>query len=349
MVLDARYVGNYTNRLRNGTAGSSGGQVWLNGTMPLSQYQQAIANPNYFDKQVPNPYYGVAPASSNRGSSPTIAAKNLMTPYANFNLIGQPNDPLGRENYNALEVKLSKRLTGKATGVNFQLSYTWSKTMQANGYINGWPYQDAQLLYQLVPTDRPHVFTVTGEWALPVGKGARWAPHGVVGQLVNNWNVSWIFNWQSGAPLAIQQGYDYQCNHGYRPDGGPTNTNYLYNDYSYKYNGKASAGGCWVPSSTISPYFLNYLPQRIGQVRQPSIPNIDMSVYKGFAITEAISLQVRAEALNMTNSALRQSVQNSPTAGPPVYQGGVWAGFGTVNDQQFNFPRIFQLSMKLSF
>jgi hypothetical protein len=221
--------------------------------------------------------------------------------------------------------------------------------MQRNGYINGWPYQDAQLLYQLVPTDREHVFTLTAEYALPVGHGKRFKARGVLGQVVNDWNINWVTAIQSGFPLGISQGNDYQCGHPYSPDGGPTNSDYLYNNYNYQYNGKISPTGCWITNSTISPYFLNYLPQRIGQVRAPTVPNLDVSVMKNFAIHESIRLQFRADALNITNTALRQAVQTDPTKGPAVYQGGVWNGFGTVNDQQYNFPRIVQLALKVFF
>jgi hypothetical protein len=352
MVLDASYNGNYTDRLRNGTADSNGGSVWLNGTMPLSQYQIGLANPNYFSRQVPNPYYGSVPAGTTMGTA-TVPAYYLMTPlYSQFHIVGQANDPLGKERYNALQVKFNKRLYGEGDrGLSFQVAYTWSKTMQANGYINGWPYQDANLLYQLAPTDREHVFTMTGEWAIPVGQGSKFMAHGVLGQIVNGWNVNWITSIQSGFPLSLSsQSYDYQCNHGYAPDGGSTNSNYIYNNYNYTLpNGSKSAGGCWVPSSTISPYFLNYLPKHIGQVRLPSIPNLDLSLSKNFAIWESVRLQFRADALNLTNSPLRQAVDTTPTDGPARYQGGVWSGFGTVNQNQYNFPRIIQLSLKVLF
>jgi hypothetical protein len=70
---------------------------------------------------------------------------------------------------------------------------------------------------------------------------------------------------------------------------------------------------------------------------------------KDFSIWESVKVQFRADALNITNTALRQAVQTDPTKGPAVYQGGVWNGFGTVNDQQYNFPRIIQLSLKVLF
>jgi hypothetical protein len=166
MVLDARYVGNFTNRLRT--------FVWDNGTLTSAQLQQGIANPNLFNQQVPNPYYNVpgVPPSSTCGSNPTVSRLTLLLPLSQYcGLIGQYNDPLGKQAYNALEVKLSKRYS---QGLSFQMSYTYSKTMQATGYQNGWPYQDPDLKYQIAGSDRTHVFSLTSEWALPIGKGSKY-------------------------------------------------------------------------------------------------------------------------------------------------------------------------------
>jgi len=135
--------------------------------------QQGIANPSLFNQQVPNPYYGVPaiPQSSKYGSNPTISRITLLLPLSQFcDLVGPYNDPLGRQAYNGLEVKLNKRLSG---GLNFQLSYTYSKTMGATGYQNGWPYQDQSLKYEIVGSDRTHILTVNGEYALPFGKGRK--------------------------------------------------------------------------------------------------------------------------------------------------------------------------------
>ncbi len=355
MVLDVSYDGNYTDRLRNGTASSSGGSVWLNGYMPLSQYQLGINNANYFNKQVPNPYYKVVPTGTTMGN-PTVPAYYLMTPtYSQFHIVGQADDPLGKERYNALQVKLNKRLYGAATGLSFQVAYTYSKTMQDNGYINGWPYQDAQLLYQLVPTDRTHVFTMTTEYALPVGQGKKYMAHGILGQIVNGWNINYVFSAQTGFPLGISQSFTYECQHPYAPNGGPTNTDYLYNIYPFTFTNpvtgasQSSSGGCWVPNSSISQYFLGSLPQRIGQVRAPTAPDLDVSVLKNFSIWESVKLQFRADAFNITNTAIRQAVDTNPNDGPLKYVGGLPTGFGTVNQNQYNFPRIIQLSLKVLF
>ncbi len=336
MVLDARYVGNYTDRLRV--------FVWDNGTLSLDQVQQGIANPSLFNQQVPNPYYGV-PAispSSTCGSNPTISRITLLLPLSQFcGLIGQYNDPLGRQSYNALEVKLTKRLSA---GLNFQLSYTYSKTMQANHYQNGWPYQDATLKYEIAGSDRTHILSVNGEYALPFGKGRRFASNagGVLDAFIGGWSANFIVSAQTGVPTGLNTGYYYGCNHSYTPDGGPKLNSYLYNNYS-----SGSPLGCY---TTIPQYGLANLPDQISTVRNPSIVNLDFAVHKDFAFTERYRLQLRGEALNMTNTVLFPGPDNNPGDGPPkVQSNGTYTGFGTVNLYQQNFPRVVQLSLKLFF
>jgi hypothetical protein len=336
IVLDARYAGNYTDRLRV--------FVWDNGTLTYDQLQQGIANPSLFNQQVPNPYYGVPgiPASSNCGSNKTISRITLLLPLSQYcGLIGQYNDPLGKQNYNGLEVKLDKRFS---QGISFQIAYTYSKTLQSTGYQNGWPYQDASLKHQIAGSDRTHVFSATTEWTLPFGKGSKFLSNakGVVGGFVNGWNIDFILSAQTGFPVGLNTGYYYNCNHSYTPDGGPTFNDYIYNNYS-----SGSKLGCW---STIPQYGLSNLPNRISTLRQPSIVNVDFGIHKDFPITESIRLQLRGEALNLTNTVLFPGPDNNPGDGPPTLQSnGTYNGFGTVNLYQQNFPRVVQLSLKVLF
>ena len=337
MVLDARYSGNYTDRLRV--------FVWDNGTLNYSQLQQGIANPTLFNQQVPNPYYGVPeiPASSTCGSNKTVSRLTLLLPLSQYcGLIGQYNDPLGKQNYNGLEVKLNKRFS---QGVAFQVSYTYSKTIQQTGYQNGWPYQDPELKKQIAGSDRTHVFSATGEIAMPFGKGSKFIASnasGVLGQIINGWSLNFIVSAQTGQPVGLNTGYYYNCNHSYTPDGGPTFSNYIYNNYS-----SGSSLGCW---STIPQYGLSNLPNQIATLRQPGIVNADVAVHKDFAFTESLKLQFRAEALNLTNTVLFPGPDNNPGDGAPKLQAnGTYSGFGTVNLYQQNFPRIVQLSLKFFF
>ncbi|MGH9584208.1 MAG: hypothetical protein ACRD4O_14875, partial [Bryobacteraceae bacterium] len=209
---------------------------------------------------------------------------------------------------------------------------------------NGWPYQDPSLKKEIAGSDRTHVFTDTTEWELPVGKGRYALPNasGILGALVNGWATDFTISAETGFPVSLNTGHWYACNHSYGPDGGPTLSHYLYNDYS-----SGNPLGCY---TSIPQYGLMNLPNQISGLRQPSIVNVNLGLHKDFALTEKTRLQFRAEAFNLTNTVLFPGPDNNPGDGPPKLQAnGTYTGFGTVNLFQQNFPRIVQLSLKVLF
>jgi hypothetical protein len=335
-VLDVHYAGNFTNRLP--------GSVALNGTLTLAQLQQAIANPNLLTQQVPNPYYGLPgiPPTSTLGSNKTVSREVLLLPLSQFGgRVTNTDDPIGKASYNALEVKLSRRFFGKSRGLNLQLAYTYSKTMQSLGFENTYPYQDTSLLHEIAPTDRAQVLAWTGVWNLPIGNGSRFvAPNakGILGAAVNDWTVSWVFSAQSGFPVALNTGYYYTCAQSFTPVGGPTHAQWIN-------NGNGNPSSCWTP---VPQFGLQTLPQQISTLRQPSIANLDMSLQKSFRLAESLHLQFRAEAFNLANTPLFPAPDTNPSDKIQISNGNP-TGFGTVAPTQINFPRTLQLSLKLIF
>lgn len=362
MLLDVKYAGNYTRNLRD--------HVWVNGTLPLSggpmpgnlgypQLQQNTYDPtvgDFYNNQVPNPFYGVVPINSNYGSSPTIQAARLLVPFSEFNLVGDYTMPLGRVWYDSLQVKLDKRLYGQTRGLSFQVAYTYSKNMQSDGWRNGWPWQDARQIYEVTGDDRTHVLTWSSVWDLPIGRGAKYLatnPGPVLNQVVSGWRLSWILTLQSGTPDGIAGrwpavGSTYQPPAGhtaaegfsYIPPGGSTFSQWINNCGGVPLN-------CF-PSTP--PFAQGNQPDRISYVRNPTIPDLDLSLIKDFPITESKKLQFRADAFNFTNTPLFPGPDTNPNDGAPRRQAnGNWAGFGTINLFQQNFPRIVQLSLKFFF
>jgi hypothetical protein len=342
MTLDARFTGNFSNRLRTTAYSGAQGSIWLNGTWTKEMQQKAEANPNLFNSSVPNPYYGVPgiPAGSYLGSNPTIPAVDLTVPWSLFpGPLGSYDDPLGKSHYLAMEILLTKRLSH---GVSFRAAYTYSKTMQTTGYINGWPYQDAELLHQIAPYDRTHVFTLSGVYDLPSYKGNQnSAAQRVLSQLASHWVLSNVLTVETGFPQGLPGGFYYNSGHSWTPDGGTHISEWLYNC------GAAGPLSCW---QQIPSYGLGVLPNRVSTVRQPQVPNLDLSLQRNFPIREGISLQFRADAFNITNSVLFGGADTNPYDGAPVKQtNGSWTGFGTIAPFQNNFPRVMQLSLKLFF
>jgi hypothetical protein len=338
VVLDARYAGNFSSRLRT--------FLWINGTATLAQQKAAQANPQIWDQQVPNPYFNVPGMSGpgQCGTSSTVQAIALVLPLSQYcspgsrGLVGQYNAPLGRNWYDGLEVKLTKRAT---RGLTFNLAYTYSKTMNGDGYLNGWPYQDLSQIHQLAGSDRTHVLSATSVWDLPVGKGGRFLsnPAAPVGYLINNWTLSGVFNAQSGQPVGVNTGWYYTCpGTSYRPKGGASvgGGRWFSNDLS-----------CW---QGIPAYGLGNLIGTTAQVRQPTIPSLDLSLQKTTPIRDNLSFQLRLDAFNALNSVLFGGPDTNPGDGPASFSPtSGWSGFGTVGALQQNFPRILQITGKISF
>jgi Carboxypeptidase regulatory-like domain len=347
MTLDVGYDGNYARALR-----TQGAFQWVNGTLPLSfGYDDDLQQKNYspafaglLNTQVPNPYYGALPSNTQLGGLPTLPLPYLMVPLDEFALVGDYTNPYGKSWYDALQVKLNKRLYGTTRGLSFQLGYTYSKNMELTDYRNGWPWQDAHPIYEPIGYDRTNVFTLTGQWDAPFGRGSKYFltdASGVLGQVVNNWRLSWVFTDESGFPQGLNTGLWYTGSHSYVPTGGPTFEQWIYNC------GSAGPLSCWNP---IPSWGQGNLPDQVTYLRQPTIPSLDLALQKDFPITESKKLQFRAEAFNFMNTPLFPGPDTNPYDGSPVRNAnGSWSGFGTIPFNQQNFPRIMQLSLKFFF
>jgi hypothetical protein len=340
VVLDARYAANYSSKLRT--------FLWINGSATLAATKAAIANPAIWDQQVPNPYYGVASMiAGGCGQGTTVEAVDLILPLSQYcsaggnTLVGDYNAPLGHNWYNGLEVKATRRVYGAGSrGLTFQLSYTWSKTINGDGYQNGWPYQDPSQQHWIAGSDRTHVLGITSVWDLPVGKNSMFVnnPSRLLGLIINDWTLSSVIADQSGTPVGIDTGEYYSCSHSYAPDGKPSvgQGRWFYANPS-----------CW---QGIPQWGLSDLVGETAQIRTPTIANVDLSLQKSTPIKDSLNFILRLDAFNAFNSVLFPGPNTNPGAGPATYTAGNgWSGFGTVNEVQQNFPRVLQVSGKIIF
>jgi hypothetical protein len=348
MALDLHFAGNYTNRLR--------ALLWENGLVSYPELQYALApGSSVYSQLLPNPYYGVFSMSfpGGCGQSPTIPALALLLPwsqYCGYNSappVGIYNDPIGKNWYNAMESKLTKRTSH---GLTLNLAYTYSKNMDGSGYQNGYPYQDANEVHWISQFDRTHVLALTGVYDLPVGRGRTLlssAPK-PVDYALGGWSLGWSFAAQSGTPLGVNNGFNYSCS--FAPPAGTSVAHWL--------NPKIqSDSSCFSSVSHIggSGYTYNTTPGYITEVRNYTVPNLDLSLQKSFRITERVSFSFRGEAFNSLNSALLGGPDNTPTdsAAGLVYNNITkryyWSGFGTVGPTQLNFPRNLRVSGKIIF
>lgn len=347
-VWDLEYVGSYTTRLRQGT------QL---GGLTAEQLALGHANPNYLDQAVPNPFYGVLPASTTLGSSPTMQAKVLMSPYPHFNgdvyNYAVPNE---RTEYNSLIAKLEKRISGGGLlthGLSFLGSFTWSKTMNTallNNYgadTSGQAQVDSKPQWVISSTDRPWDFAFSGLYGLPLGRG------GLIGAnagrfanaLLGDWQLDWIFSNDGGNPVGFPNGYVYGCGSNYNIRPGTKNwSSYLANSTPECFANRPEYTAITARSRTIA-------------VRTPWAQQTQVGLEKKFPISERVTFQFKAEAFNLTNTPIfgapstsspnRAISRNNSVLDPN--QPGAYSGYGTVGSTQQNFPRQIQLSGKIIF
>src|SRR6185295_3752802 len=99
----------------------------------------------------------------------------------------------------ALQTQMTKRL---ASGLSGQFSYTWSKSLGSTGVRDP---RDLGLSKGLASFHRTHNVKSHGSWSLPFGPNRAFLANSPswVHRLVENWEVSGILSWTSGAPLTF--------------------------------------------------------------------------------------------------------------------------------------------------
>ena len=344
MIADLAYLGAHTTRLR--------ASKQLNG-LSAADFQLGHDNPNYLDQQVQNPYYGVLPNTVSLGQNPTIQAKLLKVPYPQYdgNLYIYTAAE-GFSNYNSLLAKLEKRISGGGVyskGLSFLGSFTWSRLMDATGYLNngGASLVDAAPYYGVDSSDRPWDFELSGLYGLPIGRGGAFvsSAHGLAGAILSDWQFDWVFKNHGGTPAGIPNNDIYGCGGSY--DIKPAKRSYK----SYLNNTQSQ---CF---STFPEYTAVTLKPLTTRLRNPYAQQTDVGLEKKFSIYEGVKLQFKAEAFNVTNTPIfgspnTGSPEQAPTRNISVAdptQPGAWSGYGTIGSTQQNFPRQMQLSLKVLF
>jgi hypothetical protein len=344
IIWDVEYVGTHTTRLR--------APVYLNPLSP-ADWAKGVADPSYLNASVANPFYGVLDNTTDLGRNTTLSAKQLMVPYPQFNGVLDYANPQGFSEYNSMIAKAEKHLSsGQGAlikGLSFLGSFTWSKNLNGTGFLNNIDYGlvDPKPTKVLDSNDRLWDLAFSGLYGLPIGKGGLIASnaHGVLGELINDWQLDWIFANDSGTPVNYPSSYQFNCgDYDIRP-AHRSNESYLNNTQS----------SCFTSKTYMTKTHL----RRTAAVRNPWAQQTTLGMEKRFRITNTTKLQFKAEVFNMTNTPIfginSDSDYPNPTSAPARTSvtdpnaPGAWSGYGTIGSTQRNNPRQYQLSLKVLF
>jgi hypothetical protein len=318
MVVDISYIGSRTYNLNT----SKG----INEVSAADLARGAA----YLNEQVPNPFAGLLPGTAINGAR--VVRSQLLRPFPQFTGLTEDRRTIGRAWYNSLQVRLEKRL---AHGLHYLLSYTFSKNMEAVGYLNA---QDAigQLAPVVTADYAPHRLMISGGYDLPLFKNSNAWLRNIAG----GWKLNGIAALQSGVPIGTPGGV-FLIGDPRLPEGQQSRARW-FNTCTLTATGarQSCASASETPVFQVQPAFtLRSHSTRFSNIRTSRPPQIDLSLFKTFTLKEGLALQFRAEAFNFTNT---------PWFGAPNTTVGS-ANFGVVTPSQNNDQRNVQLALKLVF
>jgi hypothetical protein len=256
---------------------------------------------------------------------------NALRPYLGFGSITL-YETTGRSRYNSLQTQVERRST---RGIGFSVAYTLSRNKD-NGSGRGDILPNAfddSLFYGISDLDRPHVLVSQMRYGFPTLESSAAPLRWVLG----NWDVSGVFQAQSGAPFSVTTTVDVA---GVGPGSG-----------SQFYDQVGDPGAVrteWDPALSRATWFDRTafrIPtagtfattQEKNSLRQPGFWDINLSFRKGFRSFGAQRLDLRIDAFNIINRTRLGNAVTNPTL----------ADFGFITSRVGN--RTMQIGMQYLF
>jgi hypothetical protein len=297
-----------------------------------------MAMGNQLLQLVSNPFFGHI--RTGILSQPQVQRGQLLRPFPHFDVVVPISAGWGNSSYQSMQLKLEKRFSA---GLSMLASYTWSKTINdaSDGYWNkvdgdmrSWYCRRCDR--SLSSYNQPNRFVFNGTYELPVGRGKSMltGANRIVEGVAGGWQVNAIFTLSQGLPLSfdVPQNTSRSFGGGQLPDSTGTNADL----------GRANRSiARWFDTTQFrvpAEFTFGNMSRTHPALKEDFLRQLDLSLFKTFRIREALRVQFRAEAFNLTNT---------PVFGAPNTQLQN-AQFGVVNGQQ-NLPRQIQLALKIVF
>jgi hypothetical protein len=224
------------------------------------------------------------------------SGNNGRPQFAPFNRTGtsRTKTNLGKSEYHGLQVKIDRRFKN---GIMLTNSYTLSRSKD---YVNenttiGTPI-DFELSWARSNFDRTHNYVMTAIYELPIGPGKPWLNEGLTSKILGGWQVSTLFNAQSGLPLHIT-GNGALLN-------TPGNTAFADLVGTQTVLGGLGPGKLYFDPAAyaLPPATLQGNMSRNGGPEGPGFWQLDAALFKRFQISSTRYAEFRIDAYNVTNS-----------------------------------------------
>jgi hypothetical protein len=264
-------------------------------------------------------------------------ATSFLRPIIGYNDVLM-SEPAASSNYHSGHITARRRL---ARGVQFGLSWTWSKAMDFND-------NDVDAIsslvsprvwnYSMAAFDRTHLFKLNWVWNLPKAR----VQSAVLKQALHGWQLSGITSFLSGAPTAV----GYSSTTGGDVTGTATqgarvvvlsNPVLPKSERDFYHNFRTDVFA--VPQQGTWGNSARYI------LRGPGVNNWDLSAIKDFAIREQMRLQFRAESYNAFNHSQFSAMDTTARFDAANRQ----TNTGLSSFTSARSPRIMQFALRFYF
>jgi hypothetical protein len=268
---------------------------------------------------------------------PGPGAQNPRRPLNAINpLVGDVtyNSGWGSAKYNGLQVKAEKRY---AAGLTLSVAYTWSTYLSDAPNLNGGGVgapQNARCFncnWGPVPDDVTQVLVVNHAYELPFGSKRKYLNHGLLGQIVGDWEVDGIWSASTGQHFNATLASSVSNSSG----GGSDRPNRIADGNLP--TGRRTIDHWFDTAAFVAPSQYTFGNAGTGILVGPGFFNVDLGIHRNFPIRERYTVSYRGEMFNSFNRA-NFSVPNSSIGSPSA---GQISGTGPA--------RVIQMALKVIF
>jgi hypothetical protein len=288
-VLQAAYIGNHGVKLLYGT------------TFELNQLPpDDLALGNQLLQPIANPFQGII--ASGQLSGPTIPYGQLLRPFPEYTGVENVQPPAASSSYNAMALSANHRFSN---GLQFLVSYTWSKYLTNSEGPEGWTNGQAQNVRNWYNTsleksfmldDIPRSLVASYVYELPVGSGKTYSPSSkIVNGIIGGWQVAGVSSFKDGFPLSITDATNNTNSFGGNQKPNIVGQTSMAHQSIYEwFNVNAFA--------QPAPFTFGNTPRTTGYLRSQGTINTDITIQKYWGLwNETSRLQFRAEFYNAFN------------------------------------------------
>jgi len=242
--------------------------------------------------------------------------------------------------YHDLEVHFERRFSrGFQTAVIYTRAYSEVRDFYDNEF-------DTEPSWRPNNNVRPHRFVWSAIYELPFGKGKRWVQENPVRHIVGGWQLSWIYQYQSGPVVGWGNRFYYgdigKINEVLKHDEIHSKDIHQWFDPNIVYKGSGAIPEGFVGFEGRSdfqpgPFHVRIFPNRL-DMREDGIRDWDAKILRRFKVTERVNTSFAVDLLNATNHTNFEGPNTDPTS----------KNFGKVSTQR-GLSRVIQFNLRVDF